>query len=107
MSAASTCKVSRTGATTPVGQTSPPSRLAAAPASAWASTAAASCASSGPRRSPERRRTGCQVINARTFATYPVFLTSAALYMLLTLPLGAAVARLERGVTRYRLGART
>src|SRR5262245_27565547 len=27
-----------------------------------------------------------QVINARTFATYPVFLTSAALYLLLTAP---------------------
>ena len=47
-----------------------------------------------------------QVINARTFATYPVFLTSAALYLLLTLPLGAAVSRLERGMTRYRVGAR-
>jgi His/Glu/Gln/Arg/opine family amino acid ABC transporter permease subunit len=47
-----------------------------------------------------------QVINARTFATYPVFLTSAGLYLLLTLPLGVAVGRLERALTRYRVGAR-
>ena len=47
-----------------------------------------------------------QVINARTFATYPVFFTSAALYLLLTLPLGAAVGRMERGMTRYRVSAR-
>ena len=46
-----------------------------------------------------------QVINARTFATYPVFLTSAALYLLLTLPLGAGVSRLERRVTRFRVRA--
>jgi aspartate/glutamate/glutamine transport system permease protein len=46
-----------------------------------------------------------QVINARTFATYPVFFTSAALYLLLTLPLGAGVARLERSMTRFRLRA--
>jgi aspartate/glutamate/glutamine transport system permease protein len=44
-----------------------------------------------------------QVINARTFATYPVFFTSAALYLVLTLPLSAAVARLEHGMTRYRV----
>ena len=43
-----------------------------------------------------------QVINARTFATYPVFFTSAALYLLLTLPLGAAVSHLERTLTRFR-----
>ena len=46
-----------------------------------------------------------QVINARTFATYPVFFTSAALYLLLTLPLGAGVSRLERSLTRFRLRA--
>lgn len=46
-----------------------------------------------------------QVINARTFATYPVFFTSAALYLLLTLPLGAAISRLERSRTRFRLRA--
>ena len=46
-----------------------------------------------------------QVINARTFATYPVFFTSAALYLLLTLPLGAAVGQMERRVTRYRANA--
>jgi putative glutamine transport system permease protein len=47
-----------------------------------------------------------QVINARTFATYPVFFTSATLYLLLTLPMGAGVSQLERRLTRYRLGAR-
>src|SRR5919199_6130451 len=46
-----------------------------------------------------------QVINARTFATYPVFFTSAGLYLLLTLPLGAGVSRLERSMTRFRLRA--
>ena len=46
-----------------------------------------------------------QVINARTFATYPVFFTSAALYLLLTLPLGAGVSHLERRMTRFRLRA--
>jgi His/Glu/Gln/Arg/opine family amino acid ABC transporter permease subunit len=43
-----------------------------------------------------------QVINARTFATYPVFFTSAALYLLLTLPMGAYVSHLERTLTRFR-----
>jgi aspartate/glutamate/glutamine transport system permease protein len=47
-----------------------------------------------------------QVINARTFATYPVFFTSAALYLVLTLPLGWLVSRLERGLNRYRVAAR-
>jgi His/Glu/Gln/Arg/opine family amino acid ABC transporter permease subunit len=47
-----------------------------------------------------------QVINARTFATYPVFFTSAALYLLLTLPMGAGVAYLERTLTRFRGVAR-
>jgi His/Glu/Gln/Arg/opine family amino acid ABC transporter permease subunit len=46
-----------------------------------------------------------QVINARTFATYPVFFTSAGLYLLLTLPMGAAVGVLERTVTRFRATA--
>jgi His/Glu/Gln/Arg/opine family amino acid ABC transporter permease subunit len=43
-----------------------------------------------------------QVINARTFATYPVFFTSAGLYLLLTLPMGAGVGWLERKLTRFR-----
>jgi His/Glu/Gln/Arg/opine family amino acid ABC transporter permease subunit len=43
-----------------------------------------------------------QVVNARTFATYPVFFTSAGLYLLLTLPMGAGVAFLERKLTRFR-----
>jgi His/Glu/Gln/Arg/opine family amino acid ABC transporter permease subunit len=43
-----------------------------------------------------------QVVNARTFATYPVFFTSAGLYLLLTLPMGAAVSYLERTLTRFR-----
>jgi ABC-type amino acid transport system permease subunit len=47
-----------------------------------------------------------QVINARTFATYPVFFTSAALYLLLTLPMGWLVSRLEKSMTRYRVAAR-
>jgi putative glutamine transport system permease protein len=47
-----------------------------------------------------------QVINARTFATYPVFFMSAALYLLLTLPMGAAVSQLERALTRFRSTAR-
>jgi putative glutamine transport system permease protein len=38
-----------------------------------------------------------QVINAGTFATYPVFFMSAALYLLLTLPMGAAVGSLLFG----------
>jgi putative glutamine transport system permease protein len=46
-----------------------------------------------------------QVINARTFATYPLFVTSAALYLLLTLPMGAAVGQLERTLTRFRSAA--
>src|SRR5919199_2554792 len=46
-----------------------------------------------------------QVINARTFATYPVFFTSAAGDLLLPLPLGAGGARLERSMTRFRLRA--
>ena len=46
-----------------------------------------------------------QVINARTFATYPVFFMSAALYLLLTLPMGAAVGHLERTLTRFRSAA--
>jgi putative glutamine transport system permease protein len=48
-----------------------------------------------------------QVINARTFATYPVFFTSAGLYLLLTLPMGAAVGLLERTLTRFRPTAQT
>ena len=48
-----------------------------------------------------------QVINARTFATYPVFFTSAGLYLLLTLPMGAAVGYLERTLTRFRATAQT
>jgi aspartate/glutamate/glutamine transport system permease protein len=48
-----------------------------------------------------------QVINARTFATYPVFITSAALYLLLTLPMSAAVGYLERTLTRFRTAAQT
>jgi His/Glu/Gln/Arg/opine family amino acid ABC transporter permease subunit len=47
-----------------------------------------------------------QVINARTFATYPVFFTSAALYLLLTLPMGAAVSWLERFLTSFRAVSR-
>src|SRR5688572_5665793 len=43
-----------------------------------------------------------QVVNARTFATYPVFFFSAGLYLLLTLPMGAAVGHLERALTRFR-----
>jgi ABC-type amino acid transport system permease subunit len=43
-----------------------------------------------------------QIINARTFATYPVFFMSAALYLLLTLPMGALVSHLERTLTRFR-----
>jgi len=46
-----------------------------------------------------------QVVNARTFATYPVFFTSAALYLLLTLPMGAGVNYLERTLTRFRATA--
>ena len=46
-----------------------------------------------------------QVINARTFTTYPVFITSAALYLLLTLPMGSAVGYLERKLTRFRSAA--
>jgi aspartate/glutamate/glutamine transport system permease protein len=48
-----------------------------------------------------------QVVNSRTFATYPVFLASAALYLALTLPLGALVSGLERRLTRFRATART
>jgi putative glutamine transport system permease protein len=48
-----------------------------------------------------------QVINARTFATYPVFFTSAALYLLLTLPMSAGVAYLERSMTRFRASPQT
>jgi His/Glu/Gln/Arg/opine family amino acid ABC transporter permease subunit len=47
-----------------------------------------------------------QVVNARTFATYPVFFTSAALYLLLTLPMGYGVSRLEATLTRFRGQAR-
>jgi His/Glu/Gln/Arg/opine family amino acid ABC transporter permease subunit len=47
-----------------------------------------------------------QVINARTFATYPVFFFSAALYLLLTLPMGGGVSYLERSLTRFRATAR-
>ncbi len=46
-----------------------------------------------------------QVVNARTFATYPVFFTSAALYLLLTLPMGFGVSSLERRLTRFRAPA--
>ena len=48
-----------------------------------------------------------QVVNARTFATYPVFFFSAALYLLLTLPMGAGVAYLERTMTRFRSAPQT
>jgi His/Glu/Gln/Arg/opine family amino acid ABC transporter permease subunit len=47
-----------------------------------------------------------QVINARTFATYPVFFASAALYLLLTVPMGIVVGLLERGLTRFRAVSR-
>jgi His/Glu/Gln/Arg/opine family amino acid ABC transporter permease subunit len=43
-----------------------------------------------------------QVVNARTFATYPVFFASAALYLLLTVPMAYGVSRLERYLTRFR-----
>ncbi|HEY1295281.1 MAG TPA: amino acid ABC transporter permease [Chloroflexota bacterium] len=48
-----------------------------------------------------------QVINARTFATYPVFIVSAALYLLLTLPMGVGVSYLERKLTRFRAAPQT
>jgi putative glutamine transport system permease protein len=47
-----------------------------------------------------------QVVNARTFATYEVFFVSAALYLLLTLPLGKLVSVLEKRLTHYRPVAR-
>jgi aspartate/glutamate/glutamine transport system permease protein len=47
-----------------------------------------------------------QVINARTFATYPVFFFSAGLYLLLTVPMGIGVSHLERTLTRFRATAR-
>ncbi len=47
-----------------------------------------------------------QVINARTFATYPVFFTSAALYLILTVPMGIGVSYLERVMTRFRAPSR-
>lgn len=43
-----------------------------------------------------------QVVEARTFATYAVFLTTGAMYLLLTLPLGALVNLVEQRVTRFR-----
>lgn len=43
-----------------------------------------------------------QVVNSRTFATYPVFFVSAMLYLVLTLPLSRLVSVLERRMTRYR-----
>lgn len=46
-----------------------------------------------------------QVVNARTFATYEVFFLSAALYLLITLPLGKLVSVLELRLTRYRASA--
>lgn len=47
-----------------------------------------------------------QVVNARTFLAYETFLLSAGLYLLLTLPMGAGVARLERRMTRFRTTSR-
>jgi putative glutamine transport system permease protein len=47
-----------------------------------------------------------QVVEARTFATYAVFLTTGALYLSLTLPLGGLVNLLERRMTRFRIAAR-
>jgi aspartate/glutamate/glutamine transport system permease protein len=42
------------------------------------------------------------LLNSRTFATYQVFGAVAAGYLLLTVPLGLAVNRLERRLTRFR-----
>jgi putative glutamine transport system permease protein len=47
-----------------------------------------------------------QVVEARTFATYAVFLTTGAMYLSLTLPLGGLVNLLERRMTRFRASAR-
>jgi len=42
------------------------------------------------------------LVNSRTFATYEVFAFVGLCYLALTLPMGAAVAQLERRLTRYR-----
>ena len=42
------------------------------------------------------------LVNSRTFATYEVFGFVALCYLAVTLPMGAAVGRLERRLTRYR-----
>jgi putative glutamine transport system permease protein len=47
-----------------------------------------------------------QVVNARTFATFPVFFASAIFYLALTLPMGAAVSALEKRLTAYRTMSR-
>lgn len=42
------------------------------------------------------------ILNSRTFATYEIFLAVGAGYLALTVPLSAAVNRLEQRLTRYR-----
>lgn len=43
-----------------------------------------------------------ELLNARTFATYPIFLTVMALYLVVTVPMGLAVNLLERRLVAYR-----
>ena len=42
------------------------------------------------------------IINSRTFATYEIFAFIGLCYLGLTLPMGVAVAMLERRLTRFR-----
>jgi putative glutamine transport system permease protein len=43
-----------------------------------------------------------ELLNARTFATYPIFLTVMALYLVVTIPMGLGVNLLERRLVAYR-----
>lgn len=43
-----------------------------------------------------------ELINARTFATYPVFLTVMVLYLVVTIPMGVGVNLLERRLVAFR-----
>jgi len=43
-----------------------------------------------------------ELINARTFATYPVFLTVMGLYLVITIPMGVGVNLLERRLVAFR-----
>ncbi|GIW09718.1 MAG: hypothetical protein KatS3mg061_0775 [Dehalococcoidia bacterium] len=43
-----------------------------------------------------------RVLESRTFATYPIFITTGLLYLCLTIPIGWGVNWLERRLGRYR-----